>query len=225
MARKKTRKKRRTRVKGAVVEVDPSAQYYVTQYEITDEPIEHPAFRRLPESVKKKLESLYQEARRNPRQAIPELLELRKKYPRVPHTYNYLAVAYSYAGEPETAEAITLENIRRNPDYLFARLNQAELCLAKGEYERIPEIFENKYDLKLLYPKRKKFHISEVANFMGIMGLYFSRIGQRDAAENYNEFLQEIASDFPITRMLNRELHPPITRRLLRRLLGGSSKK
>lgn len=194
---------------------------YVTQYEITDEPIQESAYRRLPQAVKEKLENLYQLAQRKPQQAIPELIELQKKYPRVPQIYNYLAVAYSHSGENEKAEKITQENIRKNPSYLFARINQAQFLLAKGEYDKIPEVFEYKYDLQMLYPKRKKFHISEVANFMGIMGLYFARTDQREMAEKYNQILQEIASDFPIAKALNKELNPGIIARTMKRLLGG----
>ncbi len=214
MAKKKTRKRKH------VSAADKLSPVYITQYEITDEPIQEPVFRRLPKSVKEKLEKLYQEAQWNPQQAISELFELQKKYPRVPQIYNYLAVAYSNAGETEKAEAITQENIRKNPNYLFARVNQAQIYFARKEYEKIPEIFENKFDLKMLYPKRKKFHISEVANFMGIMGIYFSRTNQREIAEKYNEILQEIASDFPIVKMLNRELNPGIVSRAMKRLLG-----
>lgn len=211
MAKKKSRKR------------NPSSEQdtlYIIQYEITDEPMEDLEYSRLPESVKDQLERLYYEAQRTPEQAIPELLELRKKYPRVPQIYNYLAAAYSKAGEKEKTEAVVKENIRRNPNYLFARINQAQIYLAKKEYDKIPELFDNKYDLKMLYPERNKFHISEVANFMGIIGLYFARTGQRETAEKYNAILQEIASDFPIAKMLNRELDPDFFFRAMERLLG-----
>jgi tetratricopeptide (TPR) repeat protein len=212
-------KKKAPKIKQISTE-DSLTPIYLSQYEITDEPIKEAAYRRLPNAVKEKLENLYQLAQQNPQQAIPELIELQKKYPRVPQIYNYLAVAYSYAGEKEKAEQIIKENIRKNPDYLFARINQAQLWLAKEEYYKIPELFDHKYDLQMLYPKRRKFHISEVANFMGIMGLYFTRIDQRGVAEKYNEILQEIAPDFPIAKALNRELNPGTMTRLRRRLLG-----
>lgn len=80
--------------------------------------------------------------------------------------------------------------------------------MAKGELDRIPAVFDHKYDLKMLYPERNKFHITEVANFMGIMGLYFARTGQRDVAQTYHAILQEIAPDFPISQALHRELNP-----------------
>ncbi|MBN1313474.1 MAG: hypothetical protein JXB30_18855 [Anaerolineae bacterium] len=212
-------KKKAKRINHAAME-DTLKPVYVIQYEITDEPIHEPAYQRLPESVKEKLEHLYQVAQRHPQQAIPELIELRKKYPRIPQIYNYLAVAYSYAGEQEKVEQITQENIRKNPNYLFARINQAQLLLAQKEYDKIPAVFGHKYDLQMLYPKRKKFHISEVANFMGVVGLYFSRTNRRDVAEMYNDILQEIASDFPIAKALNRELNPGCVVRMLKRLLG-----
>ena len=214
MAKKRSRKKKRINKKDSLTPV------YITQYEITDEPMQDRAYSRLPKSVKEKLERLYEEAQWEPQRAIQELLELQKKYPQVPQISNYLAVAYSSVGETEKAEAVTQENYRKNPNYLFARINLAQMCLAKKEYEKIPEIFENKFDLQMLYPKRTKFHISEVASFMGIMGLYFSRTNQREMAEKYDEILQEIAPEFPIAMVLNRELNPGITKRALKRLLG-----
>jgi tetratricopeptide (TPR) repeat protein len=214
MAKKKVPKKKH------IPSEDKQTPVYLTQYEITEEPIQEPAYQRLPEAVKEQLENLYDLAQRHPKQAIPELLELKERYPRVPQIYNYLAAAYSHARENEKAEQMIQENLRLNPDYLFARINQAQLLLAKGELERIPEVFDHKYDLQMLYPKRRKFHITEVANFMGVMGLYFARIDQREIAQTYNEVLQEIAPDFPITKALHRELNPGRIARAKKRLLG-----
>ena len=122
MAKKKSKRAK------PIVSDDTLTPVYVTQYEITDEPIQEPAYRRLPKSIKEKLENLYQVARQQPLQAIPELIELQKKYPNVPQIYNYLSVAYSYAGENEKAEQITRENIRKNPNNLIARINLAQFC-------------------------------------------------------------------------------------------------
>jgi len=195
---------------------------YVTEYEITFSPIQDRRYRRLPRRVKDAIERLHDEAQRRPHKAIPELLEWIEKYPNIPMLYNYLSVAYSLAGQREKSEAVSQENYRRNPDYLFARLNYAEICLAKGEYEKIGEIFEHKYDLKLLYPKRKRFHISEVANFMGLIGVYFFETGEREAAEKYYKILQQIAPGYPMTKRLRRKLFPNLLQRLWLRLMGQS---
>lgn len=201
---------------------DAPGVVYVTEYEITFSPIQDRRYRRLPRRVKDAIERLHDEAQRRPHKAIPELLEWIEKYPNIPMLYNYLSVAYSLAGQREKSEAVSQENYRRNPDYLFARLNYAEICLAKGEYEKIGEIFEHKYDLKLLYPKRKRFHISEVANFMGLIGVYFFETGEREAAEKYYEILQQIAPGYPMTKRLRRKLFPNLLQRLWLRLMSQS---
>ena len=121
-------------------------------------------------------------------------------------------------------QEVILENYQRNPDYLFARLNYGELCRLQGDYEQIAEIFEHKFDLKLLYPRRKRFHISEVANFMGLIGVYFFETGQPDVAERYYEMLEQIAPDYPMTRLLQSKLHPTFFGRILKRMAGQAKK-
>jgi tetratricopeptide (TPR) repeat protein len=193
---------------------------YLTQYEITDAPILDRRYRRLPNQVKEKIEALHFMAQEDPLKAIPELKELTNKYPDLPMLYNYLSVAYSKAGKNEEAESVIQENYRRNSDYLFARLNYAEICLAKGEYERVAEIFDHKYDLQLLYPQRKRFHISEVVGFMGIMGWYFLEKGEREIAEKYFDILKQIDPDNFMAKRLHRMLYPGWFRRMLTRLAG-----
>ena len=198
--------------------VDELKDVQIIEYEITTEPIEDRQFKRLPDHIKDSIDDLCSEAQRHPQRAIPALKDLVKKYPKLPRLYNYLSCAYSGAGQKEKAEKIVLENYRRNPDYLFARLNYAEICLRQKNYEQIAEIFGQKFDLKLLYPKRKRFHISEVANFMGLIGIYFFETGKREVAEKYYETLKEIASDYPMTKILRRKLHPGFLRRFLNRM-------
>ena len=148
------------------------------------------------------------------------MADLIKKYPQIPRLYNYLSVAYSCAGQGEKAEEAILDNYRRNPDYLFARLNYAELCLRQRDYRKVAEIFENKFDLKLLYPNRKRFHITEVAGFMGLIGIYFLETGEREGAEKYHEILKELAPRHPMAKMLRSKLYPSFLLRLLSRLAG-----
>ncbi len=97
------------------------------EYEITAEPIHDRRYKRLPRRVKDAFDRLHAEAQKRPHKAIPELLELLEQYPNMPTLYNYLSVAYSRSGQRKKAEEIIQENYRRNPDYLFARLNYAEL--------------------------------------------------------------------------------------------------
>jgi tetratricopeptide (TPR) repeat protein len=195
---------------------------HVSTYEITSEPILDRRYKRLPKHVKDAVEELHDLSQRQPKKAIPELLEWIEKYPNIPQFYNYLSIAYSWSGQRKKAEEVIQENYRRNPTYLFARLNYAELWLARRDYEKVAEIFDHKFDLKALYPKRKRFHITEVAGFMGIIGIYFVEIGEREAAETYYDILKQLAPDYPATKMLRRKLHPGFLRRLLHRLAAQS---
>jgi len=193
-----------------------------SRYEITTAPIHDRRYQRLPRHVREAIERLYDVAQRRPREAIPELRDWIKQYPQIPQLYNYLSVAYSLAGQRQESEAVVEENYRRNPDYLFARINYAEVCLARGDYAQIADIFAHTFDLHALYPQRKRFHLSEVANFMGLVGLYFVAIGNREAAERYDELLTHIAPDFPLTKRLHKKLFPSLLRRMLLRLIGRS---
>lgn len=213
--------KKRTHPKPAPASPDDSNVVYVTRYEVTDEPIYDRRFRRLPQPVKDEIEALYEKAKRSPWEAIPDLLEMIQLYPDLPMLYNFLTVAYGRAGQKEALERTIEENLRRNPDYLFARLNYAEILMARGEVERIPEIFENKLELTLLYPKRKRFHISEVINFTGIMGWYFVEVGQREIAEKHYELLKELDLHHEMTTRLRRKLAKGWFNRLLLRFRKG----
>jgi tetratricopeptide (TPR) repeat protein len=192
----------------------------ISRYEITTEPMQDRHYQRLPRHVKETMERLHDVAQHRPREAIPELCELITQYPGVPQLYNYLSVAYARAGRRKEAEAMVEESYQKNPDYLFARLNYAEVSLARRDYAQVAEIFAHTFDLHALYPRRKRFHLSEVANFMGIVGLYFLAIGNRELAEHHDSLLQQIAPDFPLTRRLHKKLFPGLLRRFWHRVTG-----
>ena len=202
--------------------VDEHDILYVSEYEITPEPIQDKRYRELPRKAKNDIEQLHALVQSNPRQAIEELPEWIKRYPDLPMLYNYLSVAYSQTGAHHLAEQTILENFQRNPTYLFARLNYAEICLAKGNYQKAAEVLEYKFDLKLFYPHRKRFHISEFVGFMSVVGRYFAGIGDKGQAQQVYEVLHQIAPDDPATRQLRRELHPGVIQRIARRLLRST---
>lgn len=180
----------------------------VYEYEITWEPLpEQPYGSPVPE-VKEAIRKIHALIQDNPSAAIPELLQWIEKYPDVAVLRNYLASAYMLAKQFAKADALIRENYKRFPDYLFAKLGYGELCLSRGELEKIPEIFHHSFDLPLLYPGRKLFHVTEVTGFMGLMGLYFIEIGDLEMAEQYYSILQQVAPDHAMTRRLQELLFP-----------------
>jgi len=201
---------------------DRSEVLYVSEYEITREPIEDKRYRKLPRDVTDEFERLHALVQIDARKAIGELPQWIKRYPDIPMLYNYLSVAYAQTGAHREAEQMILENLRRNPEYLFARLNYAEICLARGDYQAVAETRDHKFDLKLLCPHRKRFHISEFVGFMSVIGRYFAGIGKRETVEKIYEVLQQVAPHDVATRQLHSELHPGALQRIARQLLKGT---
>ena len=127
-------------------------------------------------------------------------------------------MAYNVSGQSEKARQVIMENYEKNPNYLFGMLNYATLCLEDGEPEKIPEIFDHKFDLKHLYPDRNVFHITELVNFIGTIGLYYVETEERELAEQQYSFLKDVGAEYPITRLLKRLLYPNVIQRLLSRM-------
>lgn len=191
----------------------------IHSYTITREPIVDQAYKRLPKNVKEQVDQLHDLTLRRPQTVIPELVALREQYPQVHQFANYLVIAYTRTGQTELAQQLIEENYRRDPNYLFARAHYAELCLHQGKLTEVAEIFAHNFDLKQLYPERKRFHISEVLTFFGVMGNYFLAIGDRERAEQCYELLHEVEPKHNYTRSLQRKLYPGAFRRMLNSLI------
>jgi len=219
MATKKPKKQRPQRVRPHTPHVPSTPVVHpvvLSEYEITDAPLENRHIKRLPAQVQARLDDLSELAQRHPTQAIPELERLVTTYPQVPTFSNYLSIAYLAAGDREKTEACVRKAYRRHPQYLFARVNYANLCLQKKELGKIPGIFDHTFDLKQLYPQRKRFHLSEFTSFAGLMCRYFCAINERDIAAQYYQMLKQVAPKHPMTTQARRALYPPFWVRWLR---------
>jgi tetratricopeptide (TPR) repeat protein len=175
-------------------------------HQVTREPVLDAPHNKLPPDLDREIDRLLYLVREGPAQAVVELEGWIEKYPDAGKLYNFLWSAYLGIKDPVNAERVVRENYRRNPDYIFAKLNYAELCLREGKPDEIPVIFDNKYDISLLYPQRKLFHITECTSFMAIMGWYFCEEGELERARVYLRSLQSLAPDHPATADLGRRL-------------------
>ncbi len=217
----KKRKKRKARrkttpraIKPRMQKKAPATRYF--HYKITYDPIN---VYRIPSAIEDEVEEMYHLARSKPQEAIDGLERLIDRYPSIPQLYNYLCVAYSACRKNRQAEEIIKLSCQKFPDYLFAKLNYAEMCISKGEIDKIPEIFNNTFELSLLYPKRDTFHISEVTGFYSLMGRYCHLIGNIKQAMIYLENLKKLDPKNPVTKRLERQLFIPlIKRKVLARL-------
>jgi len=189
-------------------------------YEITTDPLETPGYARLPESLRDQLQEFYDGGlTRRPKIVIARVRPLIEQYPDVPQPYNYLYQAYRVLGDQANAERVLKETRRRFPDYLFGRIAYANECLQRGELDQVTEVFAGKYELKLLYPDRNRFHISEAVGFYSTMAWYFHGRGNHAQADFYYKLLQQFDPDHQSTRFIKRLLYPSRLQNWLRNKL------
>lgn len=191
-----------------------SLQFY--SFEITDEPINVPSF---PDEVHDEMETLFEKSQKDPKTIIDRLEELIGKYPNIPQLYNFASVAYSNLNDKIKAKYYTEKNFENNPNYLFAKLNYAEICMSEGNHEKVPSILENKFDLKALYPERDVFHITEVVGFMGITATYFAHAGMNEQVKLLYEGLTKLAPNHPYTKRIERHLVKEKIKNQIKRLI------
>lgn len=179
---------------------------HLREYEITPDPLPDRKVARLPVKSREAIDILHAMARQNPKQAIQELPQWIERHPDIPVFKNLLAAAYTMNDEDLLAEEVIHETYRKHPDYLFARVTMAQRYIDKAEFDKVAEIFDGKFDLSLLYPNRRKFHISEFLCFMSVIGQYFLGVGNKEVAKVVLQSMQSIDPQDPKTLSLSKKL-------------------
>ena len=192
---------------------------HLYEYEITFEPIEDPQRSRLPPADRQRIDEAIEQFRLRPAGAVETLEQLVAEFPKLQQLCSFLGVAYEYAGRVNEARRLMCETYRRFPDYLFAAVNYALLCLEVGCYDEVPEVLGDRFDLRALHPHRRRFHVSEYVAFYAAVTEYFYAIGDLDRARSYYRMLSDMAPDDPETRRLRSILRPRPIRQLLARSL------
>lgn len=129
-------------------------------------------------------------------QAIVKQLEaLCQQYPDDKTFSNYLAAAYLRNGEKVKGEQKIKDNFEARPNYLFARFQLAEIYIDDELFEKVKDLFEDKWDLKLLLPERDVFHISEVRSMLYIAARYAYWIDNQAWFNRCYETLTELDPD------------------------------
>ena len=168
-------------------------------YRITDDPEFSQNMFGIPAELQRELPALHHDALKGGERIIRRLKKLLERYPHVPVLKNYLSVAYHNSGMRTEGYKVNHLTVKEHPEYLFGKLNLAHEYFQKEEYEKIPEILGQHMELKELYQERECFHLGEVTGFLKIAIMYFSTIGNLDAAETRYEILEEIAEGHPDT--------------------------
>lgn len=143
----------------------------------------------------RQMESLHGKALKGGQKNIDYLIHNIEQYPNVPQLKNYLSTAYMQTGMLEKAFEVNNWIIKEHPDYLYGLLNKAHEYYIKEQYEKIPSLLGNLMEIKELYPERDVFHVGEFLSFNKLAVMYFSVIGNLEAAESRYELMEELAPD------------------------------
>jgi tetratricopeptide (TPR) repeat protein len=215
--RKPLKRKKRGQLRPKAVSKRPEVSddvlaIHVSEYSIVYDPMTDEYSDMVPPEIEKEIsEKIYFLAGENPRKAIARLNELRIQYPEHPRIYNFLAKAYLHLRDTKKMIEVIEENYRINPDYLFAKINYAEICLQRGDIHKIPIIFDHKFDLKALYPERDEFHVTEVVAFFGVLGIYFLKIHDMTQAKQMLQVVKDLNPDAEIAKDLERRIKSSAT--------------
>ncbi|MBA4408363.1 MAG: DUF1186 domain-containing protein [Bacteroidota bacterium] len=139
---------------------------------------------------------------------VDKLTHLIIQHPTVPILKNYLVVAYNTLGNYKKAIEVNDWLVSEHPDYLFAKINQANILIDNGDFGKVPEVLGEAMEIKLLYPERDLFHLSEVTNYYKVVIRYFAGIENQELAENRLKILKQIDPDSDITIQAERFLFP-----------------
>ena len=175
--------------------------------EIVHGPMNQPWHSRLSRETREAMPGLHALVRDDPRAAVTELRAWIEREP-LPMFFNWLSGAYSALGDVQGVADTVRENYRRNPQYLFARVNYAEMCLRDGDLDGAREALGGGLDIRALLGGRKRIHVSELTAYYYAVGLYHIKAGDLAAAEHICGILEDAAPGEPPTVELRRRLRP-----------------
>ncbi len=96
----------------------------------------------------------------------------------------------------------------------------AQRYLDEGHPEKVREAPGGELDLKMMYPERTQFHVTEAAALWGMLGEYRLAENDVDGAQIYLDLLSKLAPDHPITSKLSMLMLPHVLKRGLLKLGG-----
>ena len=127
-------------------------------YEIVHSPMGNKWFAQLSQEARDAMPGLHALMQEDPRAAVTELRAWVEREPNAMF-FNWLGAALETAGEKSAANDVIRENYRRNPDYLFARVGYATICLHDGDLAGVREALGEKLDIRAFLGGRKRVHV------------------------------------------------------------------
>ncbi|MEX2411669.1 MAG: hypothetical protein WD607_09950 [Candidatus Paceibacterota bacterium] len=179
------------------------------KFYITDQPIEEKNWSLLSKKEKSRILKLYEKIKKSANlvEVIVKLTKEKNKYPNIPTIYNYLGIAYERSGKSAQYYDVLIETTKRFPDYIFGKISLAEYYIRENKFRKIPEIFENKFEITAHFPEGTEvYHISAVRGFYYVTGRYFVNVGKLEMAYKSYFLLSDLDINHETTDILGYEL-------------------
>lgn len=158
----------------------------------------------IPQALIPEVQKVMQTMATNPDSAIEKLERWTKLHPKVGMFYNLLAACYAQVKREKEAEEVIVRSYQNAPNYLFSKMSYARILMRDKKWNEVPAVFNNKFDLKALYPQRTVFHVSEALNFYSVVGEYHAYIKNMPAAWAYYDYVKSLDEKDPAVQQFYR---------------------
>ncbi|HLC06851.1 MAG TPA: hypothetical protein VJJ26_01560 [Candidatus Babeliales bacterium] len=161
----------------------------------------------------------------NYKEALKQLPALIEKYPNDPTLAGYLAAAHTLNKDTVASKQLIIQNYNKFPTYFFARCMYADLCIQENNLEEAAKAIDNKFDLKILYPDRSVFHVSELLAFCQVCTKYFGELGDYNQAQIYVDIIKQLDDEHPLVENLESYLFYCAAKQTVKQFFNRKSKK
>jgi len=96
------------------------------------------------------------------------------------------------------AAEINRRIVSLHPEYLYAKINHANISIKNGEYDKVPEILGEAMELKALYPERDEFFVGEVISCMKTTFHYFIVLENTEQAQVRLNIIEQLNKEFDL---------------------------
>jgi hypothetical protein len=160
--------------------------------------------RKITSDLRDEICDFYYSIQKHPKDQIPKLIQMIDEYADIQIFYNYLENAYREVEEFDKANDIAQVTAKKFPDYILGKVSQIELCLYAKDLGKIPQLLQEKYDFRLLYPEKAAFHIQEIVAFNYALGKYFAFLTEPEKANKYLENIKGIDENHIFVKQLQK---------------------
>ncbi len=159
---------------------------------ISDDPDQVEGMPRLGPDELKSHPELLDQIVEEPDRAHETITELLRRHPDNPVLVHFLVQIAKVRKDDDEVAHLARKNFERHPDYLFAKIDWAQVLLDRKRSDEVPAVFNNQYHLAAIYPGRKYFHTSEAIGFARVMYQYFCAEKGATAAKVYLDMIAQI---------------------------------